>query len=56
MDINLANPVQNVYQILLHGAIAIICFSFGDGPDSSDFQLLRAYDLENDFRQEEFYF
>jgi len=50
MDINLANPVQNVYQILLHGAIAIICFSFGDGPDSSDFQLLRAYDLENEFR------
>jgi len=55
IPVNLANPDQNIYQILVHQGVAILCFSFGDSTDNldwfrdaSNFQLLRAYDLDDE--------
>jgi len=47
INISLENPNQNVYQILISGSIALICFTFSQQVPGSDFQHIQAYDLLN---------
>jgi len=47
VNISLENPNQNVYQILISGTVAVICFTFSEQVVGSDFQHLQAYDLKN---------
>jgi len=47
VKIDLQNPLQEVYQILISKHFALICFIFGEVNESRDFQLVQAYDLTN---------
>ena len=47
VNISLENPSQTVYQILVSGSIAVLCFTFCEEVVGSDFQHLQAYDLSN---------
>eukprot|EP00092_Neocalanus_flemingeri_P059030 GFUD01070459.1.p1 GENE.GFUD01070459.1~~GFUD01070459.1.p1 ORF type:complete len:547 (+),score=144.18 GFUD01070459.1:118-1758(+) len=45
VNISLENPNQNVYQILVSGSIALLCFTFSEQVAGSDYQHIQAYDL-----------